>query len=143
MNRSEYSPDGVLERPRGNEVMVLVVGEEVLDHNVEDGPRVRDGDLLAGLGLDDVVLGERGRQHAPNAVGVELERPADALDNLARTRDDGGAGVANDARHLHGEPARPAAHHVAVKGVQDALVGQLQRVVQHCLRVRHLGLNIG
>lgn len=40
--------------------------------------------------------------------------------------DDVGAGVRHHARHFHGVPARALTHHVAVEGVEDALVGQLR-----------------
>ena len=119
-----------------DELVVLVVGVLVLHHDVEHGPGVGDGHLglLARLGrLDDVVLREGGGQDAPDPVRVELERPADLLDELAGALDDPGASVAHDAGHLHGVPARALAHDVAVEGVEDALVSQLQRVVEDLL----------
>lgn len=45
-------------------------------------------------------------------VGVELERAAHLLDDLARAHDDVGAGVAHDARHLHAVPARAVRHEI-------------------------------
>ena len=45
--------------------------------------------------------------------------------------DDLSARVGDHASHLHGVPARPPPHDVAVEAVQDALVRQLQAVVHH------------
>ena len=45
--------------------------------------------------------------------------------------DDACAGVGDNAGHLHGVPSRPAAHDIAIEGVEDALVRQLQAVIQH------------
>ena len=136
-------------------------------------------------GVEDKVLGKGGGQQAPDAVGVQLQGPANALDQLPGLGDDVGARVAHNAglgfegrsvrgrkvigeefkgfipgqmpcqlieslnvrnvpfllkmarvinkcgtHHFHGEPAGAFAHHVAVEGVEDALVGHLQRVVE-------------
>ena len=40
--------------------------------------------------------------------------------------DDAGAGVRDDARHLHAVPSSSLAHDLAVEVVEDALVLQLQ-----------------
>jgi hypothetical protein len=45
--------------------------------------------------------------------------------------DDFGAGEADNARHLHAVPPSAAPHYVAVEGVEDAFVGELQRIVEH------------
>ena len=41
-----------------------------------------------------------------------------------------------DAGHLDGSPASALAHHVAVEAVENALVRQLQRVVEQNQRLR-------
>lgn len=55
--------------------MVLVVGVVILDHDIKDGTRVRDGHLgfLWVGSLDDVVLRERRGKDAPDAVRVQLQ----------------------------------------------------------------------
>ena len=66
-----------------------------------------------------------------HAIRVELERDADPLDQLARLLDDHRTRVCDDASHLHRVPARTLAHDVAIERVENALMCQLQRVVQH------------
>ena len=122
----------------GVEPLVLRVVVVAVDVDVEHDARVRDGHL--GLRRvarrEGVVLREGVREDAPDAVGVELERLADLLDERARLLDDRRAGVGDDARHLHRVPPRALPHDVAVEGVEDALVRELQRVVEHAHRLR-------
>ena len=61
--------------------MVLVIGEDVVRHLVQDAARVREVPLrlLLVRGGEVVLLGERSRQATPNAVGVELERSTESL----------------------------------------------------------------
>ena len=56
--------------------------------------------------------------------------------------DDLGPSEGDYASHLHGVPAGALAHDIAVEGVQDAFVRQLQAVVQNdhvccCLHLQH------
>ena len=119
--------------------LVLRVVAVLVDVDVEHHAGVRDADLrlLLVRGGDGEVLREDRREDAPDPVGVELERLAELLDERARLLDDVGAGVRHDARHLHAVPPRALAHHVAVERVEDALVRELERVVQ---RAHRLGL---
>lgn len=55
---------------------------------------------------------------------VEVCQLYDHLDDL-------GSSIGDDTCHLHAVPARPFAHDIAVEAVQDALVSQLQGVIQH------------
>lgn len=104
------------------------------------------------------------------AINELIINSPDLLDELSGLSDDVGPGEAHDAGHLHGVPARPGGHtqtgrtasgllqdvyhqtikgmkllpfphDVAVERVEDALVSQLQRVVQdlHVLAALHLG----
>ena len=45
-------------------------------------------------------------------------------------RDDGASQMSGHAGHLDGSPARAFAHNVAVEGVEDAFVSELQRIVE-------------
>lgn len=45
--------------------------------------------------------------------------------------DDLGASIGDYPRHLHAVPARTLAHDIAIEAVQNALVSQLQGVIQH------------
>ena len=115
-----------------DEHLVLRVVADAVDVHVEHDARVRDCTLwllwITREHLD--VLGEALGEDAPDAVRVELERLADLLHQRARLLDDVGARVRDDARHLHRVPARAAPHHVAVERVEDALVGELEGVVE-------------
>lgn len=84
-----------------------------LDHGIQDGVRVRnDYFLLLVVGGGDCEgLGEGGGQHAPDPVGVQLQRPPHLLDDLPRLHDDVCPRVTDDARHLHAVPACPAELH--------------------------------
>lgn len=65
-------------------VLVLVVGELLVDVLVQHDARVRD--VVLGLlrvgGGQRVVLRERGRQAAPDAVGVQLQCQANVVHEL-------------------------------------------------------------
>mmetsp|Transcript_126764 Transcript_126764/g.370517 ORF Transcript_126764/g.370517 Transcript_126764/m.370517 type:complete len:251 (+) Transcript_126764:989-1741(+) len=86
--------------------------------------------LLTPLQLELVGVREALRQEAPDAVRVQLQRKPHLLAELPGLANEVGARVGHDARHLHGVPPRTLAHDVPVEGVEDALVRQLQRVVE-------------
>lgn len=79
-----------------------------------------------------------GRMHQMPSVSSSSGRPTRSTSLRApwgRERgkadgDDGAAEVRGDAGHLHRSPARALAHHVAVEAVQNALVRQLETVVE-------------
>ena len=70
---------------RVDELVVLVVGEVLVDEVVEHRAGVRDPVGLAASELEIEAVGESAGQHAPNPVRVELERSADLFDNLQRS----------------------------------------------------------
>ena len=111
--------------------LVLVVGELAMDQMVQHGAGVGDGQFLAVLELEGKILGERGRKHAPDAVRVEFQGPAESLDQRPGHLDDGCSRQARHARHFHRVPARAFPHDVSVEGVQNDLVRQLQGVEKH------------
>mmetsp|Transcript_45251 Transcript_45251/g.130668 ORF Transcript_45251/g.130668 Transcript_45251/m.130668 type:complete len:246 (-) Transcript_45251:2155-2892(-) len=97
---------------------------------VQDAVRVWHLDLFSILHLELVGVREALRQHAPNAVGVQLDRQPHLLAELAGLADQVGACVCNNAGHLHRVPSGTFSHHVSVERVQDALVRELQGIIQ-------------
>ena len=62
-----------------HQLLVLIVGEVVVDHHVQHGPRVGEGDLglLVVCRVDVEVFWETGGENAPNAVRVQLQRASE------------------------------------------------------------------
>jgi hypothetical protein len=73
--------------------LVLVVGEVGVHVGVQHDAGERDVVRLAVAKFKREVLGEAGRQHAPHAVRVQLQRLAHALHQLARLLDQVRAGA--------------------------------------------------
>ena len=130
-----------------DEIVVLVVGELGVDEVVEHRAGVGDSELLPSDDLEGEVLGKRSGKHAPDSVGIEFERTTDLLDELTRHLDDRRSGEAGDSSHLHRVPTSSLPHNVSVEGVEDDLVGELERVVDDdhsfgfrdlCYRIRLL-----
>ena len=91
---------------------VLVLLEDELVH---DKARVTKLDDLSLFGPDFKVFGEALWQHAPNAIGVELERETDLIDEMLGCGNDLGTDVSDHGGHLHGVPPSALSHNVAVK----------------------------
>jgi hypothetical protein len=89
------------------------------------------------------ILGENAREHTPNSVCVQFERTANLLDQSACHLDDRRASQAGDPRHLHGMPPCTFAHDVAVERVENALVRELERIVDHDELLRLVDLRNG
>mmetsp|Transcript_45059 Transcript_45059/g.73440 ORF Transcript_45059/g.73440 Transcript_45059/m.73440 type:complete len:1173 (-) Transcript_45059:33-3551(-) len=117
----------------GVPVLILGVGELLVHVLVQHDARVRDVVLLLLLvgGRERVVLRERRGEAAPDPIGVQLQGQPDAVRQLPGHLDDVGPEVRDHAAHLHAVPPAALPHHVPVERVQDALVRQLQRLVQH------------
>ncbi|GIX61373.1 uncharacterized protein BcabD6B2_08080 [Babesia caballi] len=116
---------------------VLVVRPQALNQPVQQRGHVLQLDHLAGLRLRRAApalevhhRGEHVRQHAPDPVRVQLDGDANVLDQPVRRVDDLRARVGHDGPHFHAVPARAPALDVPVEAVKNALVRQLQRVVQ-------------
>lgn len=70
-------PDVVREGPGVNQLVVLIVGKPLLHHDVQHGPRVRDGHLglLLITGSHHKVLREGVGEDTPDTISVQLQGP--------------------------------------------------------------------
>jgi hypothetical protein len=85
---------------------------------------------------------------APNAKNQPHTQKTHKNQTKSDLGNDVGASETHDAGHLHRVPASAAAHHVAVERVENTLVRQLQRVVQHdhvfdALNFRRIAARLG
>mmetsp|Transcript_17306 Transcript_17306/g.36499 ORF Transcript_17306/g.36499 Transcript_17306/m.36499 type:complete len:203 (-) Transcript_17306:69-677(-) len=82
------------------------------------------------------------RQDAPNSVCIQLQRPANLLNQLSSLHNQVGPCLRHNASHLHGTPTGTLAHDIPVKTVQNALMRHLEGVVDQ-RRILRLFLLLG
>ena len=123
--------DLVLARLRVDQVMILVVCKSLVYHVVEHSTRVRHAKWLPVPTAERKIFRKCAWQHAPYTIRVELKRPSNTVDKFLRHLDNRRTRKTRNSSHLHRVPACSLAHHISIERVQNALVCELERVIQH------------